>query len=675
MNKLFKPWRLAFFAVFFAGTLSVYFIALYKMQIYDPARGLDETNTLPEISSSRVETIRAGRGDILDRNGKTLVTSRTAYDIILSWPEMRKAGNINGVIRELTELAAAAGVVHSDAFPITPGAPYEYRYDMTEAQRERLRGYLEYFGLDADISAADFIVWLKQHYGVPYTLGVAEARLIIGVRYELETRAITELRVFSQYVFVEDAPRELASKISERAFPGVVVETRGKREIVTSSAGHLLGYVGRLDAKDYETYEALGYPMDALVGKSGAEAAFEEYLHGADGSKIVRTGADGSVVSEEIRREPTPGANVYLTIDSELQEVAERALADKVESINLEREEGTRVTGGAVVVIEVKTGEALALASYPSFDAKTHTGDEFNRATQGLYNPGSTIKMATALAGMRAGVISRYTKIEDKGIYTEHESYRPRCWLYALDGATHGMLDVVEALTVSCNYFFYKVGNDTMITPLANAARDFGFGAETGIEITESQGIVATPDYKREELGEGWWDGDTLQIAIGQGLSMFTPLQIANYTATIAGGGVLRDITLLRSVKTYDYSGEIYEHTPSERSVIPESDLIAILQEGMRGAASGGSGTARSVFGSYKTPVAAKTGTVQTGSEINNGVFVLYAPADNPEIAVAVVVEKGGSGAEIMEIARVVMDEYFKGQGGAAVVGDGELLP
>ncbi|MDR2420541.1 MAG: hypothetical protein LBD49_00355 [Oscillospiraceae bacterium] len=672
MNKFFRPWRLVAFAAFFAGVLSVYAVALYKMQIYDPARELAEAE-LPPVTTTRAETIRAGRGDILDRNGKTLVTSRTAYDVVLSWPEMRKAGNINDVIRELISLASSEGVAHSDTFPISPGAPYEYRYDMTQAQKERLGGYLEYFELDADISAADLIVWMKKHYGVPYTIGVAEARLIIGVRYELETRAITELRVFSQYIFAEDAPRELASKISERAFPGVIVETRGKRELATESAGHLLGYLGRLDAKDYEKYEALGYPMDALVGKSGAEAAFEQYLRGADGTKIVRTGADGTVVSEEIRREPSPGSNIYLSIDYDLQETAEKALADKIELLNLEREEGKRVTGGAVAVTQVKTGEALALASYPAFDAETRAGDEFNRATQGLYNPGSTFKMVTALAGLRAGTISRWTRIEDQGQYMEYPSYRPRCWLYAAVGATHGLLDVVEALTVSCNYFFYKVGNDTMITPIANAARDFGFGAATGIEISESPGIVATPDYKREVLGVGWWDADTLLVSIGQGLNSFTPLQLANYTATIAGGGVLRDITLLRSVKTYDYAGEIYEHVPSERSVIPEGDLIEILKEGMRGAVT--AGTAGDVFGGYKTPVAAKTGTVQTGSEINDGVFVAYAPADDPEIAIAVVVEKGGSGAGIMEIARVVMDKYFEGQGGAVAVGDGELLP
>jgi penicillin-binding protein 2 len=658
--------------VFFLGTLSVYSVVLYKMQIYDPARELP-ADAAPPPTTTRIETIRAARGDIMDRNGETLVTSRVTYDVVLTRTAMRAAGNVNETIRELLRLKSDAGVAHTDTFPITPGAPYEYRYDMTAAQRTRLSGYLEFHDLDANISAADLIVWLKKHYDIPYTVGVAEARLIIGVRFELETRAITELRVFSQYVFAEDIPRELASRISERAFPGVSVVTGSRREFVSSSAAHLLGYTGKMDAADFEKYEELGYPMDAVIGKSGAEAAFEAYLHGTDGAKTIRTAADGTVISEEITAQPVPGANVNLTIDYKLQLAAERSLADKIQLINLEREEKERVTGGAVAVTQVKTGEVLALASYPSFDAVTRLGDEFNRATQGRYNPGSTIKMATALAGMRAGVISRYTKIEDRGIYTEHSSFQPRCWLYTQSGATHGYLDVVEALTVSCNYFFYVVGNDARPTAMAAAAHDFGLGDPTGIEIKEDAGLAATPEYVREVLNDLWYDGTTLLTAIGQGHSVYTPLQLANYAATIAGGGVLRDVTLLRSVKTYDYSGALYEHTPHTRSTVPEGDLVEILKEGMRSAVT--SGTAYSAFGNYPVPVAAKTGTVQVGDAINNGVFVCYAPANDPEIAISVVVEKGSSGAEIMEIARVVLDEYFSSARGAGVVGDGELLP
>jgi penicillin-binding protein 2 len=440
-----------------------------------------------------------------------------------------------------------------------------------------------------------------------------------------------------------------------------------------------------MDAEDYELYKPLGYPMDALIGKSGAEAAFEQYLHGVDGTKVVRTSEDGTVLEETITQEAVPGANVYLSIDIDVQKSAEDALAEKIRTINLTREEGQLVTGGAVVVTQVKTGEPLAIASYPSFDPATMLQNYaelvndpgkplLHRALQGVYSPGSTFKPVTALAGLRAGVITRYTPIEDKGQFTKYKDYRPKCWIYTQTGATHGTEDVVGALRDSCNYFFYKVGDDTGPSRIAQAARDFGFGAKTlaGISINEKEGVVATEEYKIEKLNEGWWSGDTLLVAIGQGLNQFTPIQLANYAATIADGGTLREMSLIKSAKSSDYTGTVYSHEPTTRSTIAEGDLVAILQEGMRAVAK--SGTARDMFGSYPVPVAAKTGTVQTSNDYNNGVFICYAPADNPEIAISVVVEKGGSGAGIMEIAKLVMDEYFRGRPTAGVTAEGELI-
>ncbi|MDR0839056.1 MAG: hypothetical protein LBN99_05380 [Oscillospiraceae bacterium] len=673
MNKLFRPARLVLLLVLFVGVLSIYAVALYKLQIYDVAQQNSLTEQLPLVTTTRTDTIRAGRGDILDRNGVLLVSSRPSYDVVLSRSALLAADGTNSIIRDLIYMSAESGVAYNDTFPITAGAPFEYAYDMTATQRTRLDKYLDFFDeLDADATADDLIVWMKKHYGIPYTLGITDARLIIGVRYELETRVIMNL---APYVFAEDIPAELISRIAERAYPGVTVEIGAKRVYHTTSAAHILGYLGRMDEKEYALYGAVGYPMDAVIGKSGTESAFEAYLHGTDGELSVRTSENGSVVSEVVKKEAVPGNHVYLSLDIELQATAERALADKIIELDLnpDRPEDQKVTGGAVVVTQVKTGEILASASYPSFDPLTRTGDEFNRATQGTYNPGSTFKMVTALAGMRAGTISRYTQIVDEGVFTEYPDYQPKCWLYTASGATHGALDVVQALEVSCNYFFYKVGDDTRLTPLVTAARDFGFGAKTGIEIAEATGVVATEEYKKETFNEGWWNADTLLMSIGQGLNEFTPVQLANYAATIAGGGTLHEITLLHNVKSADYSGIVFAHTPVTRSVIPEGDLIAILKEGMRAAVT--LGTASGVFGNYKVPVAAKTGTVQTGSDFNNGVFVCYAPADDPEIAIATVVERGGSGAAIMEIAKVIMDEYFKDAAPAPVVGDGELLP
>ena len=679
----YKATRIVVLVAMFAVVLIVYAATLYKMQIYAPSRAAATAEERPLVETRRVETIRAGRGDILDRYGNKLVSSRPSYDVVLTRRPILDAENTNEIISELVHMVIDSGVAYNDAFPVNTGAPFEYRYDMTSQQRSRLNTYFEYFRLDPDISADDLIVWLKSHYGIPFTTGIAEARLIIGVRYELEIRAI--VTNMSPYVFAEDVTAETVAQIAERNYPGVSIQIGSVREYYTTSAAHLLGYLSRMnDAEIAQYVEPLGYPLDALIGKSGVEAAYEQYLHGKDGRKVVSLSADGAVIDETITEEAVPGANVYLSIDIDLQEKSEAAMTEKIRTINLTREEGQLIPAASVVAVLIETAEPLVIASYPTFDPATMQRNYtelsadpgnplFNRALQGLYSPGSTFKPVTALAALRTGTISRYTPIEDHGQFTKYESYQPRCWIYGQAGVTHGTLDVVGALRDSCNYFFYKIGDDMGPSHIAQAAYDFGFGAKTlsDININEKDGIVATAEYKREALDTAWYAADTLLVSIGQGLNQFTPIQLANYTATIANGGILRELSLLHSVKSADYSGTIYSHEPTTRSVIPETEYIEILREGMRAVAK--SGTARNMFGSYPIAVAAKTGTVQTGEDYNDGVFICYAPAENPEIAVAVVVEKGGSGAEIMEIAKIVLDEYFAGSPYSGVIVEGEL--
>jgi len=676
--------RIVIVLALFAGVMATYTAVLYKLQIYDPVHGT-AVAARPDVSSVRRETIRAARGDILDRNGEKLVSSRPSFDVLLTRSALLAADNTNEILLTLIHAAIKTGVPYNDTFPVNSGAPFEYRYNMTDAQRTRFVKYTEFFSeLDENISAEDFINWLKKHYGIPYTTNIADARLIIGVRYELELRAI--IQNLPPYVFAEDIPPEFVAQIAEQAYPGVSIQISSAREYHTTSAAHLLGYLARMDSEDYEKYGPLGYPMDAFIGRSGAEAAFEQYLHGIDGERVIETSSDGTVIEDRITREPVPGSNVYLTIDLNLQETAEAAMDKVIRGINLTREEGQLIPGASVVVTQVQTGEALAIASYPTFDISTMqknfaelaadpNSPLFNRALQGLYSPGSTFKPVTALAGLRSGAIQRYTPIEDKGIFTDYSDYQPRCWLYTSHGASHGTLDVVGALRDSCNYFFYRVGDNTGWRNIARASYDFGFGvrALTGIDMNEKEGVVATEDYKINNTTEGGWrPGDTLLVSIGQGLNQFTPIQLANYTATIANGGTLRDMSLLHSVKSFDYSGTVFDYEPVTRSVIPETEYISYIQEGMRAVAR--SGTAKDMFRDYPTPVSAKTGTVQTSQDYNNGTFICYAPAENPEIAIAVVVEKGGSGAGIMEIAKIILDEYFKGNSYDAIVVEGELV-
>jgi penicillin-binding protein 2 len=662
--------------------LSIYTAALYRLQLYDTVQAVD-TNTKPPVKSSRTVTLTADRGDILDRNGVLLVSDRPAYDITLTWKALRAAPNTNEILLSLIRRASESGVSYTDTFPMTLGAPFSFLYDMTEKQRGRLDKYLDYFDLGRDISASDFIVWLKEHYGIDYTTGISDARLVIGVRYELELRVILNI---SDYIFAEDVGTDLVSYIKEAALPGVNIETTSVREYHTEHAAHLLGYISRMDPDDYEKYEPLGYPMDAFVGKAGAEIAFETYLHGVDGKQVVETGADGTVLSVVTTRETVPGSNVNLSVDIELQAVTDSALSEFIKRNNLEQDEDKKAVGGAVVVTSVNNGEVLAASTYPMYtpnefktNYKALSEDEskplVNRATQGIYNPGSTFKMVTALAGLRAGTITRWTEIFDSGVFTKYEDrgFAPRCWIYPSTGHGHGALNLLGALENSCNYYFYQVADNTGIDKIAGTARDFGFGAKTGIELPESTGIVASQEYKWERFNESWWAADTLLAAIGQSYNMFTPVQLANYIATIANGGTLYEMTILHNVKSSDFSSVVATHVPTRVNTITDTEYMGYLKEGMRAVAA--TGTASSVFGTYPIRVAAKTGTVQSDtSAVNNGVFVCYAPADDPQIAISVVVENGGSGGAIMEIAKVDMDYYFAETTQSTAAAEGELI-
>lgn len=332
-------------------------------------------------------------------------------------------------------------------------------------------------------------------------------------------------------------------------------------------------------------------------------------------------------------------------------------------------------SGGAVVAVDVKTGEPLAIASYPTYDLSTlFDGDNyetlaadesnplFNRALMGQYSPGSTFKPCTAIAGLTEGVINTGSTITCNGIFTKYEEqgYAPRCWIYS-SGATHGADNVTEAIRDSCNIFFYTVGDSMNIDTLARYAAAFGLGESTGIELPESIGQMATKKLKEEKYNEDWYLGDSLQAAIGQSISLFTPLQLAEYCATIANGGTRHSASILKSVRSYDYTEQLYEAEHEVLSTVETSDYNwAAVQRGMYLVANDPRGSAYETFGTYQVPVAAKTGTAQLGeNQVNNAIFICYAPYDDPQIAVAVVVEHGVAGASIASIARDVLDAYF----------------
>ncbi len=635
-------------------------IGLYELQIvHGDAYYERSLNTI--VSQ---QTIPASRGSILDRNGRVLASNRVGYSVTIDRERLVAGGDPNGTLLTLVSIADAADAPHGDTLPISAEPPFRWYAAMTKAQRAMLTRYREHFELPEDISAADMMAWFREHYSVDPGYSDSRARVAVGIRYELETRTLFE---YSDYVFVTDADIDLISAVKERGLPGVSIETTSVREYSTDLAVHVLGRVGLMNDEEIELYKPLGYPMNARVGKDGVERVFEEYLHGTDGLVTVTRDQNGTITDVVTVREPQAGGNVTLTLDLPCQQTAEDSLARTISELNEGRTADKLIKGGAVAVIQVGTGDVLASATYPTYDRETFTTDYeslatdpmaplYNRAVMGTYPPGSTFKMTTAIAALEAGTITPETSIYDESVFSPYEGYEYRCWIAP---GSHGFLTVATALQNSCNFFFYKVGLDTGIDRLSRTAALFGLGQPTGIELPESTGILATKEYKQEVLNEDWYVGDTVLASIGQSYNLFTPMQLASYTATIAAGGERYAAHLLRSVKSYDNSTQLEFYTPHVLSSVGASEEhMSVVQYGMFLVSKYGSPS--EIFGSYPIDVASKTGTAQLGEgKENNAVFVAYAPYENPEIAVAVVVEGGGSGASVVQIARDVFDYWF----------------
>ena len=696
MQKMYKPARIGLIFVILAVSLSIYVSALYGMQIY--TAGPAEADLYPLKTMQREIALPAARGNIYDRNGVLLASGKPVYNIVINWDEWNTIpyNERSLVIRELVFTAMDEGIKYNDSFPITRGAPFTYISNMTGEQRRRLNEYIKFFNLDPDISASDLLAKMRSNYKIDFTTRTTEARLIIGVRYEIEIRAI--MTNLSAYTFANDVSTDFISILEERRLPAVNIESNYIREYHTSNAAHILGYIGSIPREQREKYKELGYPMDAIVGLVGAEYAFEDILRGINGSQIVRTDQNGAVMQITPVKDPIPGEHVYLTLDMGLQVASEDALRSHIESGNIEREEdAAKITGGAVVVLDVQTGELLAAASFPTFNRFTLAQDYtahatnpnwpmFNRALQGQYYPGSTFKMITGLTALRNGIINRYSEIDDVGEFDKYKDtpgggFTVSCPIFQVSRVGHGRLNIIGALTVSCNYFFSSVadwfpgGSLAGAELIAKTAQEFGLGRSTGIEIYENTGILGTPENKeRLRGGEKWYTADTIMIAFGQGMNEFSPLQLADYAATIANGGTLHSLTVLRRILSADMSEMVFTHEPVILNVFESPEFIEIIQEGMLSVSR--RGTAKSVFGDYPINVASKTGTVEIEEqEKNNGVFVCYAPAENPQIAISIVIEKGGSGSAVMDIAKAIFDYYFGMQVTAFAVPFGELIP
>lgn len=696
MKRLVSSSRLAAFGLIVVMLITLCVATLYKLQIIDGAAYYEESVN----SDPTEESVTAARGNILDRYGRVLVSNRECYNLKISDTRLfsDEVEDPNAVILQMINLVEAAGETYTDDLPITLEPPFEYT-NMTDIQRTLLDAYLKAKGLDEDTTAVELMSYFRTRYEIANSYTAEEMRKIASVRYAVNVRY--EINTNS-YIFVEDASIDLISDLMGVVGNVVEVETSYVREYNTQYAAHILGYVQAMSEEDMAKYrpedENSGYDYDTKVGRDGVEAAFEDWLHGTNGEARVTRTANGTVTSTVYLEDPVPGNHVYLTIDIQLQEQVERILETGIYELQIERNDDNAeavaegrldevredIQGGAIVVVDVKTGEPLAIASYPTYDLATIIEDYadlleadydplFNRALMGAYAPGSTFKPCTAIAGLTENIINTETQIECTGIFTKYESqgYAPACWIYTqMDGQlTHGYDNVTEALKDSCNIFFYTVADDLGIRKLMEYAEDFGLGESTGIELTETTGNMSNPDNHLNYDVDGWVDGDTVQAGIGQSDSMFTPLQIAEYCAAIANGGTRHSAALLKSVRSYDYSRQLYQNKTEVLSTVDSADYNwAAVQRGMYLMANDITSSSSTVYytlGNYSyngvsLPVAAKTGTSQLGEgKTNNAIFMCYAPFDDPEIAVAIVVERGLSGANLSRMARNVLDAYF----------------
>ena len=541
--------------------------------------------------------------------------------------------------------------------------------------------------IPAGLTAEELIAALRNYFEIDPAWSDEDARALIGVLYEVNLRTY-EINQ-QEYIFAQDVDIDVISAIKERGLTGVSVDATTVREYQTSAAAHLLGRVGSIQNTTWDYYRELGYSMNDKVGIDGAESAFESYLRGESGTLVQELDTSGRVISEYWYTnsktgetdEPQPGDNVMLTLDLRLQEKVEEILANTIENLD---SEDTR--GGAVVVESVEDGEILAMASYPTYDLATIYSDTalynqlandtvltplVNRATNGRYSPGSTFKPLVAIAALEEGLVTPTEEIQDTGRLElpeeEHYPYgdsHPQCWIYRQYGGNHGWENLAEALRDSCNIYFYTLGHRLGIDKIDEYAAAFGLGEATGFELSESAGLVAGP-APRAALTQTWYGGAVLNAAIGPGNTRVTPLQLANYMATLLNGGDHLVPHLLKTVKSSDYSETVYEQ---EREVRNSLELdpanVDAVKQGMWAVANDPESTVDQYLSNLAVEVGAKTGSAQVGSAEReaNAIFTLFAPYDDPEIVISIVVEGGASGGNLAQAAGEIVNYYFSAE-------------
>lgn len=651
-NEGYLKYRHITFIVILSLSLFLVMTRLMTMQIING----DTYDDYLDEGYSVIKTIEAARGDIVDRSGLLLATNRVVYDITIDKNKL-DVENQNRVILNLISVMEENGEEWIDNLPISKTTPW--KYEKSESAQSRLRSRLN---LAEFASVEDVVYRLKERYDLE-DLSDEEFRKCAGVRYEMERQGFN---YNTEYTFAEDVKQETINIISEHSyyFQGIEIAESYERIYPNGDvAPHIVGLTGIIFEEEYEKLDHKIYGMTDIIGKNGIESAFESYLKGHNGKVKVYYDENGEIVKEEIIDPAVPGDTIVSTIDASLQRTAQEALEKQIIHLRNTAAEGKgkESEGGTCVVIKVGTGEILASANYPTYDlseyysnyselSKTEYNPLFNRSCEGLYAIGSTFKPVIATAALQLGIINANSLVECKHVYTHYSDYQPTCLGY------HGKINVIHALGYSCNIFFYETGRLLGIDNIRQYAYYYGLGEKTGIELYERVGQVSSPDYTSDH-GINWQKGDVLQTSIGQSYSQFSPVQMANYVATIANKGVRVNAHFVKSINSYDFNEVVYE-TPIEilSDMKMKDNTYNTVLAGMLQSSKDSSG---SVWNSFDMKVASKTGTPQTSTATVNSTFICFAPAENPEIAIAVVIEKGWQGYTAAPVARDIIAAYF----------------
>lgn len=721
MNQ--RPSQLTRFRVMAAmalAVLAIYLVVLFNTQVVHHEEYL--AKSIQTIT--RMENVEASRGIITDRSGRTLVTNQSTYSLTFDASLLKPGENQNDAILRLVTLCRDQGVAWEDNLPLSLDGAAHFTVDtLTDTQKSRFFSYLRDLKptrellaayvrqhpellkppkegetaldpatakdtellkqtnsaaltnsllLNAGVTPAKLFDWMREDMKLSDNYSDSDARLILGVRYELKLRKLGANN--NAYVLAQNVDVAFCSLISDGQFQGAKIIRSSARQYATTFAAHILGTVGRIP--DYtDEWKDRGYLMDDTVGLSGAEAAFEDYLRGTDGKRMISVNSDGKITGEYYSVEPRSGYTVELTVDLKLQQAVEDTLAAKVAQLNQKDHLDSR--GAAAAVVKVGTGEILALASCPSYDLSTWRKDFAelrddpakpltNRAASSAYAPGSTLKPATAVAALESGATTPSETLFDTG-YWKYPSttWNGGTWCWKHSG--HGKVNATTAITNSCNYYFAEMGYRMGLDTLNEYYSALGLGEPTGIEIGEKTGRQATNEGGSNQAP---W------AAYGQADQLYTPLQLANYIATLVSGGQHCPAHLLKSVKSYDNSEIIAtgDTTPLNTLNISDSTLQAV-KKGMYGYTQPG-GMVYSYFKDCIVSAGAKTGTAQLGGGLkNNGVFVAFAPYDDPEIAIALVLEKGDAGAALATTAVDIINAYFDREDTASILPENQLIP